>query len=512
MASSRVREAWGRQARWYKSPRESAPYRGVQRMSQWIMKRRLRRPLGMLGGALLAMAVFSSAAAQEAPTTEDQITDLVTAIDTAWLLVTASMVFFMQAGFAMVESGFIRAKNTSNVLMKNMLDACVGGLFFWAFGYAIAFGVSGDSSNGFMGDGNFFLSDFENYAFWFFQFAFAATAATIVSGAMAERTKFSAYLVYTAFISAIIYPFVVHWAWDAAGWMSAFNEDPFMGEGYVDFAGSGVVHMVGGTAALVGAKVVGPRMGKFNKDGSVNAIPGHNITSGMLGLFILWFGWYGFNPGSTLLLTGGFAALAGKVAVTTTLAACAAAVTAVVATKIKTNRYDLGLVVNGVLGGLVGITAGCATVEPWAAVVIGIVAAIIVIYAVDLLDNVLKIDDPVGAAPVHLFTGLWGVIAVGLFSSESGMAAAYGGESGAYGLLLGGGAEQLMAQLIGAVTILAWTGALSAFIFLAIKYTIGLRVPPEEESKGLDLLEHGIDAYPDFGPSGTGIFSTAGGK
>ncbi|WP_343389677.1 hypothetical protein [Candidatus Amarobacter glycogenicus] len=292
----------------------------------------------------------------------------------------------------------------------------------------------------------------------------------------------SAYLVYTAFISAIIYPFVVHWAWDAAGWMSAFNEDPFMGEGYVDFAGSGVVHMVGGTAALVGAKVVGPRMGKFNKDGSVNAIPGHNITSGMLGLFILWFGWYGFNPGSTLLLTGGFAALAGKVAVTTTLAACAAAVTAVVATKIKTNRYDLGLVANGVLGGLVGITAGCATVEPWAAVVIGIVAAIIVIYAVDLLDNVLKIDDPVGAAPVHLFTGLWGVIAVKALLFRK---AAWRQRTAANPAPTGCSwrrAEQLMAQLIGAVTILAWTGALSAFIFLAIKYTMGLRVPPEEES------------------------------
>jgi len=479
-------------------------------MSQWIMKRRLRRPLGMLGGGLLAMAIFSSAAAQE-PTTEDQIADLVSAIDTAWLLVTASFVFFMQAGFAMVESGFVRSKNTSNILMKNMLDACVGGLFFWAFGYAIAYGLSGDSSNGFMGNGNWFLNDFDNYAFWFFQFAFAATAATIVSGAMAERTKFSAYLVYTAIISGVIYPFVVHWAWDANGWMSAFNADPFMGEGYVDFAGSGVVHMVGGMAAIIGAKVVGPRIGKFNKDGSANAIPGHSITSGMLGLFILWFGWYGFNPGSTLVLTGGFAALAGKVAVTTTLAACAAAVTGVVVTKIKTGRYDLGLVVNAALGGLVGITAGCATVEPWAAVVIGIVGGIVVIYAVDLLDNVLKIDDPVGAAPVHLFSGLWGVIAVGLFSSESGMAGAYGGESGAYGLLVGGGAEQLMAQIIGAASILAWTGVLSAIVFVGIKVTMGLRVSAEEEEKGLDLFEHGIDAYPDFGPSGAGIFSTASG-
>lgn len=481
-------------------------------MSQWVMRRRLRRPLGLLAGALLAMAIFSSASAQEGPSTEDQIADLVSAVDTTWLLVTASMVFFMQAGFAMVESGFTRSKNTSNILMKNMLDACVGGLFFWATGYAIAFGVSGDSSNGFMGDGNWFLNDFENWAFWFFQFAFAATAATIVSGAMAERTKFSAYLVYTALISGLIYPFVVHWAWDVNGWMSAFNEDPFMGEGYVDFAGSGVVHMVGGTAAIIGAKVVGPRMGKFSKDGKVNAIPGHNISSGMLGLFILWFGWYGFNPGSTLLMTGGFAALAGKVAVTTTLAACAAAVASVVITKMKTGRYDLGLVVNGTLGGLVGITAGCATVEPWAAVVIGAIASLVVIYAVDLLDYVLKIDDPVGAAPVHLFAGLWGVIAVGLFSSESGMAGAYGGESGAYGLLVGGGFDQLGAQLIGAGAIIAWTAVLSAIIFVGIKVTMGLRVPEEEEEKGLDLGEHGIDAYPDFGPSGSGIFSPAGGK
>jgi Amt family ammonium transporter len=480
-------------------------------MSYRKILRYSRRPLGVLSGALLTMALIGTAVAQEEPTTEETLADLTTAIDTSWLLVTAALVFFMQAGFAMVESGFVRSKNTSNILMKNLLDACVGGLCFWAFGYAIAYGLSGAESNGFMGDGNWFLNDFENYAFWFFQFAFAATAATIVSGAMAERTKFSAYLVYTAFISAIIYPFVVHWAWDANGWMTAFTDDPFMGEGYVDFAGSGVVHMVGGAAAIIGAKAVGPRLGKFGADGRANAIPGHNITSGMLGLFILWFGWYGFNPGSTLLLSGGFAALAGKVAVTTSLAAAAAAVTAVILTKAKTGRYDLGLVVNGTLGGLVGITAGCATVEPWAAVVIGAIGAAVVIYAVDLLDNVLKIDDPVGAAPVHLFSGLWGVIAVGLFSSESGMATAYGGESGSYGLLLGGGAEQLGAQLVGAGAILAWTLVLSAVVFYGIKMTMGLRVSADEEEKGLDLLEHGIDAYPDFGPSGAGIFSSSSG-
>ncbi len=466
-------------------------------MSLWMMNRRLRRPLGILGGMLLALALFSTAAAQEEPTMDDQLADLTAALDTGWLLVTAFLVFFMQAGFAMVESGFVRSKNTTNILMKNVLDACVGGLFFWAFGYAIAYGVSGEASNGFMGDGQFFLKDFDNWASWIFQFAFAATAATIVSGAMAERTKFSAYLIYTAFISAIVYPFVVHWAWDANGWMSAFNEDPFMGEGYIDFAGSGVVHMVGGTAGLVGAMLVGARMGRFD-DGKSTPILGHSVSLGVLGMFILWFGWYGFNPGSTLALSGGFADLAAKVAVTTTLSACAAAVTAVIVSKAMTGKYDMGLVVNGILGGLVGITAGCATLEPWAAIVVGAGATIVVMLVTQLLDT-LRIDDPVGAVPVHLGAGLWGVLAVGLFSSQSGIEVAYGGESGAYGLLLGGGGEQLVAQAIGAAAILGWTAALSLLVFGGIKLTMGLRVGREEELAGLDQGEHGISsAYPEF--------------
>ncbi|MEO8540336.1 MAG: ammonium transporter [bacterium] len=465
-------------------------------MSHVLAGRRIRRPLFMLFGATLAMLLFSTVGAQEpdGPSTADTLADLTTAIDTVWLLVTAFLVFWMQAGFALVEGGFTRAKNTGNILMKNMLDACVGGLLFWASGYAIAFGVSGDSSNGFMGDGNFFLSGgFEAYGSWMFQFAFAATAATIVSGAMAERTKFSAYLIYTAFISGLIYPFVVHWAWDVNGWLTAFRDDPFMANGYIDFAGSGVVHMVGGTAGLMGAIVVGARKGRFGPNKDPRVVTAHSLPLGVLGVFILWLGWYGFNPGSTLVVTGGFAAVAAKVAVTTTLAACAAAVTAVFFTKMKSGKYDIGIILNAVLGGLVGITAGCATVDPWAAVVIGMVAALIIPTASAVLEK-LEIDDPVGAVPVHLVCGMWGVLAVGLFSTESGINVAYG-EADGYGLLLGGGIEQFVAQVIGVAVIFAWTAALSGICFVAIKAIMGLRVSEAEEEEGLDIGEHGINAY-----------------
>lgn len=481
-------------------------------MSQWIRKGKLHRPLGVLGGFLLAMALFSSAMAQE-PTTDETVADLVTALDSAWLLIAGFLVFFMQAGFAMLTAGFVRAKNTANILMKNMIDACVGGLAFWAVGWAFAYGAS-DSSSGFIGMGNFFLNDFEDYAGWFFQFAFAAAAATIVAGSLAERLKFSAYLIYTVVITAVIYPVVVHWAWDANGWLSAFKEDPadlLMANGYVDFAGSGVVHMVGGFAGLVGAIFLGPRKGKFGPGKRVNAIPGHNIAIGSLGMFILWFGWYGFNPGSTLALTGGGAALAAKVAVTTTLAATSGGVTAVLASKLITGRYDPGLTINGVLGGLVGITAGCATVDPWAAVVIGGIGALVMYGGVVLLDR-LGIDDPVGAFPVHGCGGAWGVIAVGLFSTEAGMGAAGYADPSKYGLLVGGGAEQLVMQFIGLGSIIAWVVVTAGILFAAIKYTIGMRVPEQEEDRGLDLMEHGLDSYPDFGPTGPGIFSAANGN
>jgi Amt family ammonium transporter len=453
----------------------------------------LRRPIAVLSGGAFALGLVSTASAQEV----DAVEDLTTAIDTAWLMIAAMLVFIMQAGFAMVEAGFVRSKNVTNILMKNVLDCSMGALAFWAVGFGLAYGVDSEgSAPKFIGFGTFFLDGLDDYATFFFQFAFAATAATIVSGAMAERTKFSAYLFYTIFITAFIYPVVVHWTWDGNGWLSAFAEDPIGTNGYIDFAGSGIVHMVGGFAGLMGAIVVGPRLGKYSSGGGINPIPGHNITLPVLGLFILWFGWYGFNPGSTLGLSGGFAALAAKVAVTTTLAACAGCTAATVISKVRTGKYDIGLTINGALGGLVGITAGCATVEPWAAVIIGAVGAIVVIYAVELLDR-LKIDDPVGAVAVHGFSGLWGVLAVGLFSSQAGIGTAYA-ETDAYGLLMGGGAEQLGIQALGAASIIAWTCVTSGLVFLALKYTVGLRVSEAEELRGLDIDEHGIEGYPYF--------------
>ncbi len=465
----------------------------------------MRRPIAVLGGALLALALLSTTSAQEV----DPLEDIIGALDTAWLLIAAFLVFFMQAGFAMVEAGFVRAKNTTNILMKNILDASVGAIAFWAVGYGIAYGVTGDSAPGLFGDGDFFLKGFDDYAFWIFQFAFAGVAATIVSGAMAERTKFTAYLVYTVFITAFIYPVVVHWAWDGNGWLTAFRPDTFMANGYIDFAGSGVVHTVGGIAGLMGAIIVGPRIGKFGKDGVINAIPGHSTSIAVLGMFILWFGWYGFNPGSTLGLSGGLAEIAARVAVTTTLAAGAGAATAAIISKFMTGKYDMGFVVNGTLGGLVAITAPTATVDPWAAIIIGSVGALVVMGGVRMLEQ-LRIDDPVGAVSVHGFAGIWGVISVGLFSSKDLLLNAYGSEEN-YGLLLGGGVEQLAAQLVGIGAIIAFTAVAAGAVFLAIRFTIGLRVSEAEEIEGLDIGEHGMSAYPDFGTApGTGIFGGLG--
>jgi Amt family ammonium transporter len=465
---------------------------------------RFRRVSAMLVAVVAALSLMGVANAQEE--TSAAVTDLTGALDTAWLMLAAFLVFFMQLGFAMVEAGFVRSKNTTNILMKNVLDACIGGIAFFAVGYGLAYGVSGASSNKLFGDGFFFLNSFSDYASWIFQFAFAATAATIVSGAMAERTKFSAYLVYTFFISALIYPIVVHWAWDANGWLSAFRTDPIGTNGYIDFAGSGVVHMVGGAAGLVGAIMVGPRLGKYTSDGKINVIPGHSMALGTLGMFVLWFGWYGFNPGSTLGLSGGLAELAAKVAVTTTLAACAGGVTAVLISKLRSGVFDMGLTVNGILGGLVAITAPCATVDPWAALVIGAIGAGVVLAGVELLDRV-HIDDPVGAVSVHMGAGLWGVLSVGLFASQAGIGQAYG-ETNQFGLLLGGGAQQLGVQAVGAAAILAWTLGMSALLFGAIKIFMGLRVSREEELDGLDVGEHGSAAYQFEGEALPGVMST----
>lgn len=444
---------------------------------------------GMLTATLLGTGL---AAAQE---TEEVLSDLATAIDTAWLLIAATLVIFMQAGFGLVEAGFVRSKNVVNILMKNTLDVSFGSLAYWAVGWGLAYGVS-DSSTDFFGWGNFFLSDFEDYPSFFFQFAFAATAATIVSGAVAERTKFGAYIVYSIVITAVIYPIASHWVWDGGGWLSAFREDPISGIGMIDFAGSTVVHSVGGWAALMGAIVVGARSGKYGPNGEVYAIPGHNVAIGFLGVIILWVGWYGFNPGSTLGLTGGLAADAARVAVTTTLAAGAGGTAATLVSWMRTGKPDLSLALNGILGGLVGITAGTATVEPWAAVVIGLVAGVIIVFGVALLDA-LRIDDPVGAVPVHLMNGVWGTLAVGLFSSEELVSTVYGVD-GLGGILTGGGADILMVNALGVVAVGAWTVVTTGILFLVIKMTIGMRVSAAEEETGLDVGEHAMEAYPEF--------------
>ena len=473
----------------------------------------LRRPTALLAGGLLALGIISVVSAHDGDGSD--VADIIGAVDTAWLLIAGFLAFFMQAGFAMLTAGFVRSQETANILMKNMIDACVGGISFWLVGWAFAYGVS-DASNQFIGLGNFALNKLPEagygHADWFFQFAFAAAAATIVAGALAGRTKYSAYLIYTVVVTGLIYPVVVHWGWDTNTWMGAFTDgDTWLGNGYIDFAGSGIVHTVGGIAGLMGAIVVGARLGKYGPNGEVRAIPGHNISIATIGMFILWFGWYGFNAGSTLALSDGGAALAASVAVTTTLAAGAGGVTAMLWSRFRTGRYDAGLTINGILAGLVAITAGTATVDPWAAVVIGAIGAMVMYYGVQILDSKFRIDDPVGAVSVHAFAGIWGVIAVGLFSSEAGMAAAGYANPQHHGLFLGGGGEQLLMQLIGIGAIVGWTAATAGALFLAIRFTIGLRVSEEEEMRGLDLIEHGIDAYPDFGPSGSGIFGPGGG-
>ncbi|PUU94198.1 ammonium transporter [Halanaerobium sp.] len=407
---------------------------------------------------------------------EDQAAANAVAIDTIWTLIAAFLVFFMQAGFAMVEAGFTRAKNAGNIIMKNMMDFASGSLVFWAVGFAFMFG----SGNSFIGTTGYFLQDtFANLglnipiaAFFIFQTVFAATAATIVSGAMAERTNFSGYLAYSVVITAFIYPVVGHWIW-GGGWLAEM--------GLVDFAGSTVVHSVGGWAALAGAIVLGPRIGKYNEDGSANALPGHNLLMATLGVFILWFGWFGFNPGSTVAGTDLSIA---SIAVTTNLAAAAGAVMAMIVSWIKYGKADVSMTLNGALAGLVGITAGTAAVGNLSAVIIGAIAGMIVIYSVEFFDK-LQIDDPVGAVSVHGVCGAFGTIAVGIFATEGG-------------LLFGGGFELLVTQIIGVTAVFFWAFGLGFVLFKVIDAVIGLRVSEADEIEGLDYSEHGAESYPDF--------------
>jgi Amt family ammonium transporter len=408
---------------------------------------------------------------------EGQIAGLIYGLDTLWILLAAFLVFFMQAGFALVEAGFTRSKNTTNILMKNVMDFSMGTLSFWAVGYAFMYG----SGSPFIGLDGFFLiglsdGDVPLYASWFFQLVFAATAATIVSGAMSERTRFSAYFFYSIGITALIYPIFGHWTW-GGGWLSDI--------GFSDFAGSTIVHSIGGWAALVGAWMLGPRQGRFDENGKPVAIPGHSIALGALGVFILWLGWFGFNPGSQLAISGIENANAvALVAANTNIAAAAGAFAALIIAWFHVGKPDLSYTLNGALGGLVAITAPCAEVLPWSSVVIGLVAGVIVVGGMIFLEKIM-IDDPVGAIPVHLFSGAWGTLALGIFSTSSG--ALYG-----YGL------SQFGAQAIGVASAGIWTVGTAFILFTAIKKTIGLRVTAEEEDLGLDYHEHGSEAYPDL--------------
>lgn len=409
-------------------------------------------------------------------------------VDYIWVLICGFLVFFMQAGFAMVETGFCRSKNATNLLSKNLIDFVVASLVFFVVGYGF---LKGEDILGFIGKGHWLLLgnsyDVGTYLDFFWQLVFCGTAATIISGAVAERLKFSAYLVYTFFVSSLIYPIYAHWVW-GNGWLANL---PF-GIGHVDFAGSGVVHTLGGMIGLAGTIVLGPRFGKFDKDGKPKAIPGHNMSLAALGTFILWFGWFGFNPGSTFSAHHLRISIA---AVNTNLAAAAGALTTLILMYLRTKKWDLGMTLNGALGGLVAITAPCAWVEGWAALIIGIVAGIIIVYGVTFLEN-KGIDDPVGAVSVHGLNGIWGLISVGIFAD---------GTYGLYtlegpfvrGLLYGGGLGQLISQLIGALTVIIWGFGLGFLLFKLMDISFGIRVSPEIELQGLDIHEHGTPAYPE---------------
>lgn len=399
-----------------------------------------------------------------------------------WYLMGAALVFFMQAGFAMVETGFTRAKNAGNILMKNLMDFVLGSMFFFMIGFGLMFGKDVGGILGFSGffnpqslaDANGMLNGLPIGVFMIFHTVFCATAATIVSGSMAERTKFKAYLIYSACISVLIYPITGHWIW-GGGWLSEL--------GFHDFAGSTAVHSVGGWCALIGAKILGPRIGKYGKDGKVNAIPGHNLPLGALGVFILWFCWFGFNCGSTTAATTSL----GDIAMTTNLAAATATFASLFVTWFKYGKPDISMSFNGSLAGLVAITAGCDVVSYWGAFFIGLIAGVVVVYVIEFIDQKLKIDDPVGATGVHWACGMLGTLLTGFFITGDNLAA-----------LDMSRLEFIGVQLIGIIAVGAYTAVLAIIIFTVIKKTVGLRVTAQEEEDGLDVHEHGSTAYSDF--------------
>ena len=434
----------------------------------------------------LAWAATSGTALAANPTGLGGTAD--SAVDYVWILVCAFLVMFMQAGFAMLETGFCRAKNASNLMTKNLMDFVIGSIAFFVLGYAIMMG--GDwhglwGTKGWLMLGDYY--DVGKYLNMFWMLVFCATAATIVSGAVAERLKFKAYLIYSAIVSIIIYPIYGHWVW-GGGWLAHL---PF-GMGALDFAGSGVVHAIGGFVGLAGAMVLGPRFGKY-VNGKARAIPGHSIVLAALGVFILWFGWFGFNPGSTC---NAHHLRIAVIAVNTNLAAAAAALSALLVAKWRTKKWDTGMALNGAVAGLVAITCPCAWVEGWAAIVIGLIAGALMYASVKFLEA-RGIDDPVGAVSVHGANGLWGLLSLGFFADGT-----YGNYSVeppfATGLFYGGGGGQLFAQFISCVVVFAWAFGLGYLMFKLMDKAFGIRVSPEEELQGLDVPEHGTPAYPDF--------------
>jgi Amt family ammonium transporter len=420
----------------------------------------------------------------------DDVAGLKIATNFAWTLVAAFLVFFMQMGFALLGAGALRVKNTVNYFTKSYMDFSIGALAYWAVGFALMFGGSQlfaglEDGNSIIGWSGWFLTgeayDVSTMMFWMFQVVFAATAATIVAGACAERLKLQTYLIYSGIVTAIIYSIYGHWVW-GGGWLSTL---PY-GVGVRDFAGSGVVHAVGGLVALAAIMLLGPRIGKFNKDGTPNAIPGHDVGYIVLGTFVLFFGWFGFNAGSTLAATD---LRISVIAVNTFLAGSAGAVMVCYWTFLKTKKVDIALTCNGALAGLVGVTAPCAYIPTWSAVVIGLVAGLIVMYGIKFNEWVLKVDDPVGAVAVHGYNGLWGLLAVGIFADGT-----YGDVSG----LIVGNSGQMIAQIIDVVTVAVWAFGTGYILFAVLKRTVGLRASREDELAGMDISEHGYSAYPEF--------------
>jgi ammonium transporter, Amt family len=426
----------------------------------------------------------------------DDVAGLKIATNFAWTLVAAFLVFFMQTGFALLGAGALRVKNTVNYFTKSYMDFSIGALAYWAVGFALMFGGSKlfaglEEGNSIIGWSGWFLTgdayDVSTMMFWMFQVVFAATAATIVAGACAERLKLQTYLIYSGIVTAIIYSIYGHWVW-GGGWLATL---PY-GVGARDFAGSGVVHAIGGLVSLAAIMLLGPRIGKFNKDGTPNAIPGHDVGYIVLGTFVLFFGWFGFNPGSTLAATD---LRISVIAVNTFLAGSAGAVLVCYWTFLKTKKVDIALTCNGALAGLVGVTAPCAYIPTWAAVVIGLVSGLIVMYGIRFNEWVLKVDDPVGAVAVHGYNGLWGLLAVGIFADGT-----YGGVSG----LIVGNTSQMIAQLIDMATVAVWAFGTGYILFALLKHTVGLRASREEELAGMDISEHGYSAYPEFITQETG--------